>query len=252
MSRKLTYYGSKQSASPLLANLVAWYKFDNNFNDSTPNAHNGAGTGSPTFVSGVIGDAVNFDNTNTLRYVQVPDADGFSFTDGITDLPFTITMWVYHLSFSSAGNFYINKRSTDVSPNIEWQFYYISSANAIQVLLFDGNNTTWIGMRSSVNPFALNTWYHIAATYDGSGLASGIKLYLNGVDVSTTTILSGTYVGMNNTAAPIRMGNAGWATTTVTKHRGYLDMLGVWKNRELTAAEILMLYNSGTGLDYPF
>jgi hypothetical protein len=256
MSKKFNYYGSFQFAIPLTNNLVAWWKFDNNLSDSTSNAHNGTGVGSPTYVSGVINQAINFDNTNTPRYVNVADSDDFTFATGSSDLPFSISLWAFNLSLSTLGNWLINKRSSVSTPNIEWQLFYNNTAvtpnNTVTFWLFDTNSSNLIAAYSNVAPFALNTWAHIVATYDGSGNSSGLNIYINGVNVTNTRTSAGTYVKMNNTSSPLRIGQAGWATDATLKHRGYLDMVGIWKNRELTPTEISQIYNSGSGLDYPF
>ena len=42
-------------------NLIGWWKFDGNANDSSGNGNNGAEKGDPTYVAGKIGRAINFD-----------------------------------------------------------------------------------------------------------------------------------------------------------------------------------------------
>jgi hypothetical protein len=248
MSKKFTYYGSLQSASPLLADLVAWYNFNNNVLDATPNAHNGTEVGSPSYVTGIIGNAINFQNDNTLRYVTVADSDDFSFTDGVNDLPFSISFWVQNLALSSTANYYICKRLSNAA-----EYIVTYSSNRINFTIYSqGNNLININVQSIMNPFGLSTWAQIVVTYDGSGLASGMKIYVNGVDVSDTTSMSGTYVRMNNTPAQLWFGNAEFGSIQQRKHRGYMDLLGVWKDRELTPSEVTQLYNTGSGITYPF
>jgi hypothetical protein len=251
MSKKNTYYGSLQSASPLLANLVAWYDFNNNALDAL-GVHNGTEVGTPSYVAGKIGNAINFQNDATNRYVSVPDSNDFSFTNGVNDLPFSISMWVQNLAISSIGNWYINKRNTQTLIS-EWQVVYSATTSTITFSLFTVDASSSIAVRSSAAPFALNTWAHIVVTYDGSGLATGLKIYINGVDVTTTQVTTGTYTGMVNTIAPVWIGQLGFTTTIAeAKHRGYIDLLGVWKNRQLTPADVTELYNAGLGITYPF
>ena len=60
-------FGAAQSAE--LPGLVAYWKFNGNGDDSSGNGHNGTLVGSPGFVSGVEGTALN----NSLStYVSVP------------------------------------------------------------------------------------------------------------------------------------------------------------------------------------
>jgi hypothetical protein len=250
--KRFTYYGSLQSASPLLADLVAWYDFNNNVLDATPNAYNGTEVGSPSYVTGIIGNAINFQNDATLRYVTVPDNDDFSFTNGVTDLPFSISFFAQNLAISSIGNWYFSKRGAGIG-QAEYQIFWSASTNTLVVnLSSNGDINNRITCTSTVNPFGLSTWAHIVVTYSGSGLASGLKIYVNGVDVTSTTSTVGTYVGMINTTAIIGIGQALFSLINSLKHRGYMDLLGVWKNRELTLAEVNQLYNSGAGITYPF
>ncbi len=73
----------------LTNNLVLHLKFDNNYNDSSPNANDASPNGSPTFVpDGQIGQAVHLSN---LNYLMVPDPNSlllFSDTDD-----FTVSFW---------------------------------------------------------------------------------------------------------------------------------------------------------------
>jgi hypothetical protein len=43
-----------------------------------------------------------------------------------------------------------------------------------------------------------------------------------------------------------RIGQSSWASLEITlKHRGLIDELAIWKNRELTATEVAELYTKG-------
>jgi hypothetical protein len=249
--KRFTYYGSLQSASPLLANLVAWYNFNNNVLDATPNAHNGTEVGTPSYIGGIIGNAINFQNDATLRYVTVSDSDDFSFTNGVNDLPFSVSMWVQNLAISSNANFYLNKRGAGSTQ--EYQIAWVASTGQITVNLFSGGTATnRLEGVSTANPFGLSTWAHIVVTYNGSGLASGIKIYVNGVNVTSTPSTIGTYVGMSNTSSSLGIGQLLASLVNTSKHRGYVDLVGIWKNRELTATDVTELYNVGAGITYPF
>ena len=50
---------------------------------------------------------------------------------------------------------------------------------------------------------------------------------------------------MTNGTQPIRIGQEGWNLSPKLKHRGLIDELEIWKNRELTATEVLELYTKG-------
>ena len=68
------------------------------------------------------------------------------------------------------------------------------------------------------------------------------------VDNGTANNTNGT-VGTNTTIVATRI--SGRAADTFGRITGTLDEVAIW-NKELTAAEVSELYNSGNGLAYPF
>lgn len=232
-----------------LTNLVAYYPFEGNANDNI-NGYNGSLVGTPTFTSGKNNLGINFGNDNITRYVQIPDNNDFSFTNGTTDVPFSISLWVNFSSFSSTGNWFVNKRNA-TNGGDEWQIIYYQNRLFFHKIQFDNRNI-YQGVGTGLNPFNINTWYHICYTDNGSGLISGCKLYINGVLSNSIQVTAGVYTRMNNGTQPIRIGQAGWDLSPNVKHKGLVDELAIWKNRELTPTEVLELYNSSLGKFYPF
>jgi hypothetical protein len=235
-----------------LTNLVAYYAFENNANDSL-----GINNGSETrvlYATGINGDARDYSNDNLIRLTEVSDSDDFTFSTTTNDLPFSISLWANFTSFSVNSNYLINKRaSTGSGITQEWEFFRDSSNNKITINLFNqGQGTSFITALSN-DITTTGVWFHIVVTYDGSSNQSGLNIYINGsLNVSSRT-QTGTYVRMNNTKSAIRMCQPIFNSTDVSfKHRGLLDEVAVWKNRELTSTEVTELYNAGVGKFYPF
>lgn len=90
-------------------------------------------------------------------------------------------------------------------------------------------------MQTSLVP-SLNTWYHVVATSDNNAT---FKIYVNGVDVSTA-------------CTSCVVGYGGIAATTFglgylsNNHKGDIDEVALY-SATLSPAEVLTLYNSGTG-----
>lgn len=244
-------FGRRYSVN-LLQNLVAYYAFENNANDLSGNGHNGSLIGSPTFVSGKNGNAINFGNNDNLNYIDIADNNDFSFTNGTTDVPFTISLWVKFSSFSSIGNWLVSKRNTTTGGD-EWQFCYSSNRLIFNKFQFN-NNSIYQEILSTLNPFSLNTWYHLCYTDSGSGTVGSGKLYINGIlNVAINQNVGVTYTRMNNGTSITRIGRNSWnLDDNRLKHRGLIDELAIWKNRDLNATEVAELYNSGVGKFYPF
>jgi len=86
---------------------------------------------------------------------------------------------------------------------------------------------------------SLSTWMHVAVTSDGGEL----KIYVNGVEVNSTTAGSSAITFDHFTAGCGSNGTSG------DNWNGAIDEFGVWQ-RALSADEVTQLYNSGNGLAY--
>lgn len=234
-------YGSG-GAKDFNPNIVGYYKFDSNPDDFSGLGYNGTTVGTPTYVAGKVSNSIDF-NASLGNYINISDNSDFSFTNGSNDLPFSISMWVNFSSFASIGNWLINKRDA-TSGGDEWQLSFGDSR--LTFAKFNHNNNGIFQLiRSSLNPFVINTWYHICYTDNGSGLVGSGKLYINGVLNVNINANTGSYVRMNNGTSLTRIGQASFQLSGNYHHYGKIDELGIWKNRELTPSEVLELYNRG-------
>jgi len=239
-----------QTTIPYLTNLVGYYNFNANALDFSGVGNNGTIAGTPTYSVGKVGNAINFGNNTAFNYANFIDYNDFSFTNGINDVPFTISVWVNATSFaSSVGNWLFNKRGD--TANLEYQLLILNTGR----LYFEKYS---LGLPSSgvqsifsttVPLISTNTWYNIIVADSGSGNINDCKIYLNGSLLSVTRTTTGTYVRMLNTTSNARAGTAAWAPSQSqgagTKHRGLLDEFYIWKNREMTAVEALDIYTKG-------
>jgi hypothetical protein len=232
-----------------LTNLVAYWAFENNVNDAL-GVHNGTTVGSPTYTTGKNNQAIDFGDDTVIRYVDFADSNDFSFTDGVTDLPFSISFWVNFSTFTN-NNFLITKRQGNTNP-VEWQIARVNASQKIDIFLFSQNSTANSIAAESNNITTTNTWFHCVVTYNGSSLNTGLNIYINGLNDTANRGGAGTYVMMSNTTSIVTMGRARFSTSANNKHRGLLDEVAIWKNRELTASEVTKLYNAGAGKFYPF
>jgi hypothetical protein len=124
--------------------------------------------GEPTWKDGAgsfNGRAAVFDGK---RYIEVGDAAGFGFFDS-----FTVSAWIYPTSQDGA----IVTRAFDDAQGQGWALVLKNGrlqASFIQRWLDDGARVE----SEAVVP--LNRWSHVAVSYDGSRLASGIGIWLDG------------------------------------------------------------------------
>jgi hypothetical protein len=249
-NRTLTDTECQNLTSAPSTNLIAYYNLSGNTNDILGLSP----SGTPTTIDYVQGKVTNlaarFDNPN-LDKIVIADSNNMSFTDGVNDIPFSVSAWVYATNFSASGNWIINKRDVNLTLN-EWQFTF--QANLLNIVKLNPSTALAQGVVTTGFTFSLNTWYFVTATDDGSKTNVGMKLYVNGVQQGTTLNNAGVYTGMTNTTCPTIIGTLG--TTAVnsapTSHQGYISDIGIWKNKVLSQDEITYLYNNGNGRTYPF
>ena len=244
MVRKSSYGGFDFTTG-----LVASWQFENNFNDYT-GSHNATATGSVTNnTAGLVGNQADFGGTTD--YLTVFDNNDFSFTDGVTDLPFTICTWVKFDSLTADGEWFINKRDADT--NNEYNIVYIGG-NFYFVLFGGGVSTQQIRIIYSFTPL-INTWYHVVFTGNGDGTKEGLNTYINSVNGGVASEV-GTYTGMINGTNDLVLGTQAWNFGNGDLD-GKLDEVKVYKNRELTQLEITEMYtqeltgNSVLPISYP-
>src|SRR5262249_34720680 len=95
--------------------------------------------------------------------------------------------------------------------------------------------------RISSSAIVLNSWQHVAATWDGSPSGSGIHLYVNGVLAEGGGVTNGAGTPISDSATPLSIGNR--TADFARAFDGLVDEVRVYRG-VLTAAEIRALANS--------
>ena len=111
--------------------------------------------------------------------------------------------------------------------------FLLDSHFSHQMYVRDGN---YWGASQGLN----NGWHHIVGTYDGSGLSSGMTLYVDGYDVSFARVDTGT--GDFNNTGDLYVGGQNYNATPQSSFNGKLDEPCIIPT-ELTPAEVLDIYN---------
>ena len=186
--------------------------------------------------------AISLDGTND--HVLISDQDNFSFTNGSNDLPFSISAWVYVGDISSDDGPFISKANFTTGGN-EWLFKH--GNGKLQFFLYDNiSSAAGDSIRTQAPSATLSdaTWHHVVATYSGNGSQTGIKVYTDGSQTTSTQSANGSYSRLRNTSTPVVIG----ATQDLANaNRVFEDRIAdcVVFNKELTLAEVQEIYNSG-------
>ena len=134
------------------------------------------------------------------------------------------------------------KSGNDGSLIAGYYFTYRSNNGFINLDLVNTNGSAGRRVEGSTT-ISINTWYHVVATYDGSNTAAGIKLYVNGVRETESTIVDtdpGTITNNLDPAIGARRGDGGPSPLPMD---GSIEEVAVW-DVELTADEVAKIANS--------
>jgi len=164
-------------------NLIGWWTLDEGLGattaDSSGNGHNGAFVGEPLWTDGFSGSALEFDGIDD--YVLCAEREGTK--PGVYPeelMPaggFTVACWVKLRTFAYFSSFVGN--GMDTGDDECGFFLYNFGWNGENGRDFGLAIRTETGMEyvETPNIYDTDTWYHLAATYDGEN----VSIYVNGV-----------------------------------------------------------------------
>jgi len=212
-------------SSPSIPNLIAYYRFEDNVNDQL-GLNNGIGTNVTYNASGKLDKSIVFSGSNS--YVKITDSDTFSFTDGLTDTPFSVT---FSFKFNTVNRCWMVSKRNGGASNYEYDILN-NTGNKFTLILWDNSNGSFLLKEFTWSP-VVSAWNNLAVTYDGSGLVSGMSLYINAVSGGSTST-SGTYTRMRNSSSGVQISGIDNNSFNVT---GEMDELRFW-DKELSQLEI--------------
>ena len=204
--------------------LVAAYGFNEGSGttatDISGSLNTGTVSGATWTAAGKYGSALTFDGVNDR--VTVADAPSLDLTTALT-----LEAWVYPTSAGGWRTVLLKE-----TPNgLAYVLYHGVGAPPSGYLTIGGTEFGVVGPSA----LPLNTWTHVAVTYDGAT----IRLYVNAVQVSSVAA-TGAVIA---TANPLSIGgNSVWGEWFA----GRLDEIRIY-NRALTPAQIQADMNTPLG-----
>ena len=192
------------------------------YKDSTTNNFHGRDYVASTNKDGRIYRGQEF-VTNTFDYIQVTNNSAFNFTTGSSDLPFTLSAWVY----TTGDRIQLFNKATNTSAAaIAWRSQVITNG-VLWLDLADGGAGTnnRITMRSVVGSVPSNEWAHVVMSYNASASTSGVAFYVNGAAVGIESAWKGpAYTNMRVTTSTVDIGASLRADTTYRSYaKGFID-----------------------------
>ncbi len=149
------------------------------------------------FTSFKFGEAMTFGTDND--FVRIKNNSLITFGNGVTDKPFSIEAWVNYNPSTARLGCAIAAKSSEGGEHE----YILNKDGDDRLFLILYNRTGNSAIRRIANhnlTSLLGNWIHVVSTYDGSSSDTGIKLYLNGVQLSTTSASTAPYVAMTGSS----------------------------------------------------
>lgn len=203
-------------------NLVLSLSLDNNTNDNL-NVNNGIAT-NLNYVSGIVGQAIDNGGIGNLR---VPYSSTYQISSIIT-----VSIWVKLNSYGS-NTYFLSKlnNNNDNSYSIINGYFFSTGVCFYMAGMSAGQIAT-----TDMGVLPLNTWTHIAYSYDGStikGYKDGVLTITSNISVPFSTDTHDLYLFTFD-------GNSNYSDCVI-------DEVNIWK-KILAEYEVKRLYNRGKPL----
>jgi len=233
--------------APTLYGGIAYLKLDESSGNPTDYIRGLTYTNNNTvaYSAGKIGNGADFVAANSEDFVipsTLPDLN--------SNTPFSFSFWIKNSN--SSGNYFISTRC-NTSAHAQWNIFQTATPGLTRVSFeISPANSAANRMNcynTSGNAINDGNWHHVAITYNGSRLVAGVKIYIDGTSASVAIIDTNT---LSSNAPTGSAGAIGSRTATFgSYYTGSLDEFAIF-NKELSSTEVALLYNSGTGLQYPW
>lgn len=195
------------------------------------------GSGTPTMVTGKIGDAVRLEGAEGM-FIDEPASNVLSLTprapDDFSHEPISIIFWYKPISINIS------------QPCIMMDYGYacfLDSNNRFKVI-FDTDADV---VEFSATAAVAGTWHFVAFGWNHGAVERRGWVSVNGAPK-----VYGTNIGAPSPATgPFAVGRYAGSSINFGNANGDFDEIYVWR-RELSDQDISFLYNSGSGRTYPF
>ena len=226
-----------KASDPGSGNLVGWWKFDGNTNDSSGSGIHGTAVGNPQYAAGYDGDALDIDGDD---HVLLGSSSDLNFGDA-TD--FSVSLWIKTGGWQNDAAIISNK-DWDSGSNTGWAIAGESGGTGSWQWNYSGAT----GGREDYDPpgptLSDDQWHHLCVAHDRDAYAT---FYVDGqyqaqVDISGST-------GSIDAGYPTVVGTDGvegavWAYWFI----GLIDDVRIY-NDVLTQSEVLYLAGARLQID---
>jgi len=212
------------AANTLDPDLVGLWHMDGDWGDTSGNYNGGVPINAPAFSTDKKIGTQSGSFNGSSSYLLVPDSTSLA-------LPSTMTLEAW-IKPSDVANYRQIISKFGSSGGYSYQLGLAPGGNLrIDV---SGNGTTSDFLASTSAPISVNSWQHVAATFN-AGL---LKLYVNGVEVASKTS------AVSSLKVVSTLLNIGSSPASIQYFYGLIDEAAMYK-RALTAEEVAVHYANG-------
>ncbi|MGB3007909.1 MAG: LamG-like jellyroll fold domain-containing protein, partial [Chitinophagaceae bacterium] len=210
---------------PMMPDLLAYLPMNGNADDMSGNGYHGTVSGAVLTQDKYSSNNSAYEFPGTGNQITLANSTGLGFQNS----GFTLSAWV---KYNNAYGHIIAKHTCYTGTG-----YVLEILNNQFTFLLD-NSGTWTSVATN-ETFTNEKWYHVAAIYNGAGVAS---IYING-----ELKVSGP-VGYNstNTASVVISGASG--SCPQINYHGSIDEVKIYGS-SLDAAQVMALYKQSRGSD---
>ena len=196
-------------------------------------------------------NSIQFTGANS-ETIDIPDSDNLSFTDGAgTDNPFSISSWIKVGDITTDSGVIMSRRNLVGIGIADGEWIIGHNNGGLYVILYADPLQNGVGAFSTVNRIFFQdnvtkltsaTWHLITVTYDGTQNTSGLKVYKDGVQITTGSTTKNQYSGMANFNIVTTIGGTDSPVTNTFEDN--IADTAVF-DKDLSSAELIELYNGG-------
>jgi Concanavalin A-like lectin/glucanases superfamily len=241
---------SRYASDVLALNPLGYWRLNGDANDATPNGSNGVllngvtftGPGGGAPIADPNNQAASFNNAQD-QYISMPTTASSPLFALEWNHPLTMMVWV-KTTYTAASMVLLAK--VENSGNFRGPSIFVDNGESGSVPR--GSGRFAMQLESGVGSYILvetsasvtdGNWHFLVGTYDGSGAAGGVQLYIDGAAASTiissNTLSSSTILN----SVPVAIGSR---DTGGAPFNGLLDEPAIFGNA-LTPAQVLQLGN---------
>lgn len=243
MFSPIYFYESGKIRFPFANRLTGYYSLNNNYDDSIApfaSLYFGGVTGF-SFINGKYSKALYRDNTMGAGTRYSPEnVSKYSFTDGINDVPYSFSVWLYVIGTGSSYGVILGKNAIGLG-NQNTNAEYVLSVSRTNKIYFqkwsEGSTANWSRF-TTVDSIPLNQWVHLGVSDDALG---NVRIYFNGTEKTTNKTNQGTgFIKYSSTSGVFEIFSSP-AANSITYLYGAMDDLGIFRNTVLTQQEFSII-----------